>query len=279
MGATGRVSRLLLAHWQAVPPPFSVRTQSRTDGYDLHWSPLEDGPDPLLRFNEAEGGLQAIVAMIGNTPSTAGDMSETAVLAATVVSAAAKAGIPRVLLASSSAVYALGEGKSESDVAAPTSPYGQAKFDMERTVVTSNAGVEVCCLRIGNVAGADALVGRANTVSDSDPIKLDQFPDIKGPCRSYIGPSHLARCLELLIAHNSPLPPVLNCAAEPPVEMADLVQAAGLPWAWVPAPEGSFATQRITLDCTLLAQTIGAASIAASPDSMVAELRNLGALR
>ena len=149
--------------------------------------------------------------MIGNTPSTTGDMSETAALADAVVSAAAEAGVPRVLLASSSAVYALGEGKSESDLAAPTSPYGQAKFDMERTVAISGAGIEVCCLRIGNVAGADALLGRANTVSDSDPIKLDQFPDYNGPRRSYIGPSHLARCLELLIAHTSALPSVLNC--------------------------------------------------------------------
>ena len=278
MGATGRVSQLLLKHWRAAPPRISVRTQSRNAGFDLKWSPLEDGPDPLLRFNEAEGGLQAVVAMIGATPSSEGDMSQTAALADAVLSAATKAGVPRVLLASSSAVYALGEGKSEGDTPAPTSPYGQAKLDMERAVAKMSAGIDVCSLRIGNVAGADALLGRANTVSDRNPIRLDQFQYHLGPLRSYIGPSHLARCLELLISQASPLPAVVNCAAAAPVEMADLVQAAQLPWAWSAAPEERFATQRITLDCALLARTIGARNLAATPGSMVAELRNLGVL-
>ncbi|WP_170157915.1 NAD-dependent epimerase/dehydratase family protein [Litoreibacter meonggei] len=255
-----------------------MRTQSRSAGFDLQWSPLEDGPDPLLRFNEAEGGLKAIVAMIGATPSTSGDMAQTAALAHAVVSAASQADVPRVLLASSSAVYALGEDKSESDIPDPISAYGQAKLDMERSVLQSTVGPEVCCLRIGNVAGADALLGRARDVTDSNPIKLDQFPDQKGPLRSYIGPAHLARCLEQLVRHEGALPPVLNCAAEPPVAMADLVQAANLPWVWSPAPVERYQTQRITLDCTLLAQTLGAQSLAASPDNMVAELRNLGVL-
>ena len=278
MGAKGRVSQLLSKHWQASPPRNAVRTQSRDAGFDLQWSPLEDGPDALLRFNEAEGGLKAIVAMIGTTPSTTGDMSRTVALAREVISAARRAGVPRVLLASSSAVYALGEGKSEIDTLEPTSTYGQLKLDMERAVAQSSAGLEVCCLRIGNVAGADALLGRASDVSNSNPIKLDQFPDRRGPLRSYIGPAQLARCLEELIRHTGILPPALNCAAESPLAMADLVQAANLPWVWSPAPKERYETQRITLDCTLLAQTIGAQNLAASPDSMVAELRNLGAL-
>lgn len=278
MGATGRVSQLLLKHWQTTSPQTPFRTQSRQTGFDLVWSPLEDGPDPLLRFSEAEDGLRAIVAMIGATPSTAGDMSTTTALADAVVRAAVRAEVPRVLLASSSAVYALGEGMAESDAPSPTSPYGQAKLDMERAVAEMAPDIDVCCLRIGNVAGADALLGRASEISDSDPVKLDRFLDGAGPLRSYIGPSHLARCLEMLIAHDGPLPPVLNCAAGPPVEMADLLRAAHMPWRWTPAPEARIATQRITLDCALLAQTIGVRSLAATPADMVAELRTLGAL-
>ncbi len=278
MGATGRVSQMLLKHWKAVPPSGPVRSQSRGEGFDLKWSPLEDGPDPLLRFNEAEGGLGAIFAMIGATPSTAGDLSQTAALSCAVVAAAAQAGVPRIFLASSSAVYAVGEGLSESDDPAPTSAYGHAKLDMEHAVAELGAPIDVCCLRIGNVAGADALLGQAAHAPTRKTISLDRFLDSKGPLRSYIGPSHFARCLELLVEHRTRLPPVLNFAATPPVEMAELVQAAGLQWAWTAAAAERYKTQRITLDCALLETTIGSGSLATTPDSMVAELRTLGVL-
>ncbi|EPX77762.1 NAD-dependent epimerase/dehydratase family protein [Litoreibacter arenae] len=275
MGASGRVGSLLLQHWRSAPPIIPLRTQSRGERFDLKWSPIIDGPDPLCRFADRQGGLSGIIALSGATPSTRGNLSETALLADAVLSAAVKAGVPRVLFTSSSAVYALGENLSESDEPAPTSDYGQAKVDME-SVVAQSAGttLDACCLRIGNVAGADALLGRKSNT----PVLLDRFPDGHGPRRSYIGPIQLAKVLERLMLHPARLPLVLNVAAEPPVRMSDLLQAAGLPWEWVPAPEERLKTQSITLDCTGLAKITGKASLAASPASMIAELRKLGAL-
>lgn len=278
MGSTGRVSRLLLSHWRHRCSSSSpeVYTQSRKAGFDLMWSPIEDGPEPLQKFIHASGPLTAIVAMIGSTPSTSGNMSDTATLVQAVVRAAEYAGVPRVLIASSSAVYALGEDLSEDDLIVPTSAYGRAKLEMEQAVLNMETNVEVCCLRIGNVAGADALLGGSNQISMDDPIKLDQFPDGKGPLRSYIGPSQLAACLKQLAGADGPIPSILNCASEPPVEMTELVDAAQLPWEWSPAPKERYGAQRITLDCSRLRETIGSCFLEATPAGMVADLRKLG---
>lgn len=278
MGASGRVGHLLSTHWAQNPASHPILTHSRGTRHDFSWSPVDEGAAPLSRFVEEHERIDAIVAMIGATPSTSGEMSETVQLARSVIEAAKKANIKRVLLASSSAVYAPGEGLSESNNTAPTSLYGQVKMAMERAVTHENSSPNVCCLRIGNVAGADALLGRVNDVSIRHPMQLDQFPDGQGPFRSYIGPSQLARCVEALLEHPAPLPPVLNCAAAHPVAMVDLAQAANLSWAWQPAPKERYSTQRITLDCSRLSHLIGAGMLAASPEAMVTELRNLGAL-
>ncbi|WP_175500612.1 NAD-dependent epimerase/dehydratase family protein [Litoreibacter janthinus] len=278
MGATGRVSQLLLAHWRIEKPAMTLRTQSRTNGYHLTWSPLDDGSEPLCQFVDRESGIDTVIALIGATPSTCGDVRDAAALSGAVLEAAAKAGVRRVLFASSSAVYSLGEGLAETDPTDPVNPYGHGKLDMEAVIAASDAHVDTCCLRIGNVAGADALLGRAHTVSPDKPLQIDRFPDGKGPRRSYIGPASLARCLERLVMFENALPDILNLAATSPIEMADLAQAAGLPWHWVPAPTERFGTQRITLNCSALAGIMGADSLAATADTMVAELRNLGAL-
>ena len=275
MGATGRVGALLQRHWSMTSAP--VFYQSRGEGFDLKWDPLKDGPEPLMRFAKAQGGLGAIVAMIGATPSTAGDMSQTAKLAQAVIHAAEQAAVPRVLLASSAAVYPLGADMNEAVTPNPNSPYGQAKLDMEQAVTQSN--LEVCCLRVGNVAGADALIGVAAKRTDKVPVKLDQFADGKGPVRSYISPRDLAACLEALIGHTNPLPSVLNCATTPATEMADLLGAAGLDWEWVPASPEKSQTQWITLDCTALAQIAGGDVLAATPYQMITDLKELGVLQ
>ncbi|MEP3344996.1 MAG: NAD-dependent epimerase/dehydratase family protein [Litoreibacter sp.] len=272
MGASGRVGKLLQAHWANAQ---NVLTQSRNDDNDLTWSPIEDGARPLVEFNQRHQGMRAIVAMLGSTPSTSGDMSQTANLAASVVLAASQAGIPRVILASSSAVYPLDENLNENRAPAPTTPYGRAKLEMERVVAELNTDVEVCCLRIGNVAGADALLG---TTSDT-PKRLDQFADGFGPRRSYIGPKSLAECLWKLAHVDQPLPPILNCAALKPVEMADLLDAADVPWMWSPAPQERVKTQHITLDCMALARIVGEDVLAGHAQHMVAELLTSGALQ
>ncbi|WP_298259734.1 NAD-dependent epimerase/dehydratase family protein [uncultured Litoreibacter sp.] len=279
MGASGRVCRLLLSHWRDAPTKdIAVKAQSRQAGFDLQWSPLDDGPPPLERFVQIHGKPKAIIALIGATPTTQGDMAQTTALAVAVIKAAERAGIARVVFASSSAVYPLNADLTEDVPPAPTSPYGLAKLEMEQAVASLQTIVDVCCLRIGNVAGADALLGQAERATKDTPIALDQFPDGNGPLRSYISPQKLAACLEQIAHHNAPLPDVLNCASSSPVEMAALLDAADLDWVWTPAAASRMASQKITLDCTLLGHIVGDTLLDADPSDMIADLRKLGVL-
>jgi DNA-binding MarR family transcriptional regulator len=89
-------------------------------------------------------------------------------------------------------------------------------------------------LRIGNVVGADALLGPR---TDGGPVVLDPVPGRDGgPLRSWIGPVTLARVLAALcrMACEDRLPSLLNLATAPPLPMADLLDAAGRAWRYGP---------------------------------------------
>ena len=58
----------------------------------------------------------------------------------------------------------------------------------------------------------------------------------QSPRRALIGPVTLARILQRLAEPALDLPALLNIAHPGLVAMADLLQAAGLPFAWRPAP-------------------------------------------
>ncbi len=137
-----------------------------------------------------------------------------------------------VLLASSAAVYGAQPGPlSEQTALQPASAYGEAKVEMERLAAEfPNA----TCLRIGNVAGADALLGQGR----SDFV-LDQFPDGTYPTRSYIGPYALASTLANLakLSQRTPLPTTLNLACPIPAGLNELLTHAELGWTPTPAPE------------------------------------------
>jgi UDP-glucose 4-epimerase len=192
-----------------------------------------------------------------------GDLGLNAQLANTCLQAAEAGGVNHVLLASSSAVYGLGENLTESAPTQPVNDYGRAKLAAEAVADHYRAqGLNVTSLRIGNVAGADALLAG---IQPDRQVKIDQFPDGKGPLRSYIGPQTLARLLASLLAQ--PTPPVLNIAVPQPVYMADLATAAGADWAYQPAPTTAY--QRITLDCALVSRLYSFPAITAA--DMVAE--------
>ena len=127
----------------------------------------------------------------------------------------------------------------------------------------------MCCLRIGNVAGADALLLNAG----NDGLMLDQFASGGFPVRSYIGPLGLARALESLVKFPSSLPHHINLAAPTPVSMKDLAQAAGLAWRPVAAPPN--AHESITLDCGALSHIHAFDDHDTSPARMVQEWREL----
>ncbi|KIT17006.1 NAD-dependent epimerase/dehydratase family protein [Jannaschia aquimarina] len=207
-GASGRVARLLRAVWGE-----TVEWRSRAGG-----DPLADLP---------EGG--SLLCLAGIVPG-AGDLAENARIARKTLDAAGRVGLRRVLLMSSAAVYPVGERLTEAQ-AAPFSDYGRAKLAMETEA--QGADVETCCLRLGNLAGADALLGR---LTRADPV-LDVFADGRVPRRSYIGPVSLANALARLLTLPQPLPPVLNLAAPGVVGMDELLSAAGRAWISRPAPE------------------------------------------
>lgn len=218
----------------------------------------------------------ALVMLAGVTPAPGVDESALALnrsLAEGCLRAATGCGIGRVLLASSSAVYGIepnigpfAEGMPPN----PISAYGRAKLDMEAVAHNArDAGLDVCCLRIGNVAGADALLGplTGRLVDPTNPLRIDAFADALGPLRSYIGPASLARVLAVLASAPDRLPDVLNVATPVPVRMVDLAKAAGWPYVLQPAPAS--AVQSITLDCRLLNRLCPMSSHDSLPDVMV----------
>lgn len=275
VGAGGRVGRLVAAHWPNLTNAPPLWAANRAGGADLQWSPLTDGPTPLLRQLGGQTPA-ALVMLAGVTPGPGVDeaaLSANRALALACLEAARKAGIGRVLLASSSAVYGLspsGMPFDETTAPAPLSPYGRAKLLMEQSVDPArDAGLQVCALRIGNVAGADALLysHTGRPAHQSAPLAIDVFADGLGPLRSYIGAASFARVLAQLATIPAPLPPVLNIAAPDPVRMVALAKAAGLPFRMVPAPPT--AHQSITLDCRRLAQLCDLPDSDSLPETMV----------
>ncbi|MHA6327201.1 NAD-dependent epimerase/dehydratase family protein [Roseivivax sp. CAU 1753] len=250
LGASGRVGKLLANHWRQVPQQkFSIDYQTRRTGSaGLLWSPL-DGPEAFLNYVRQSSTPTGLFVFLGATPGQATDMDLNLALAKATLDAAAEAGVSRVLLASTSAVYGVGEELHEMSPLRPVNEYGHAKARMEDACTPyRNCGVNVCCLRIGNVAGADALLKHRKS---KNPRPIEQFEDGLGPKRSYIGPGTMCSVLDSLASQTELLPDSLNIATPLPVRMADLADAADMDWHYVPASSPA-SHQNITIDCSLL---------------------------
>lgn len=287
VGGSGRVGPLVQALWPADQPPLVVsrRNLPLAPG-GLLWSPLA-GPARLLD-DLSRRGLRpcALVMLAGVTPAPGQDpalLQGNAALAHACLTAARAAGIGRVLLASSAAVYGLhpeGQPFAEDSPLAPLSPYGEAKRAMEATAPAfRDHGLEVTALRIGNVAGADALLaphqaavmGDAVSRRNLPPLHIDGFADGLGPLRSYIGAQSMARVLARLAVVPRPLPPVVNLASPLPLRMTALADAAGLPYRLGPAP--ATAHQAITLDTGMLQGLVGFDPVESTADAMLRQWR------
>ncbi|WP_434289547.1 NAD-dependent epimerase/dehydratase family protein [Celeribacter sp. SCSIO 80788] len=277
LGASGRIGGYLRAAERQLPEDaqrflWQYRVLEKCDEGAFLWPDFRDatplraaqihhGFDHILIFSGANGAKDDPDAMQAHVTSV--DHAITAAL---------RAGIRRLLVASSSAVYGAGRGEPfcEDVSPAPINAYGRAKAAMEdlcsRRAATE--GIEICALRIGNVAGADMLLGNAMRRS-SGPLTLDIFPDGRGPERSYIGPLTLLSVLRSLIATEARLPPVLNLAGGKPVQMSDLLDAAGVPW--TAQPRSDTAHQRITLDVTRLARLCPEIDLDGTAQEIVAE--------
>ena len=252
-GANGRVGRMLRLVWAGRQRPDFQQVWSSRRGdpsADVIWD-IETSAPPAL----AKGAvILHLAAVLRGDPSA---LRANSIMALNVCDAAKEGGARHVFLASSSAVYgASQENLAEVRAPAPLSDYGRAKLAMEKDALCWAQGLGknapgVTCLRIGNVLGADALFGSADT---GGQITLDPTPGgLGGPQRSYIGPQLLAQVIAALVgkaARGANLPPILNIAAQGHVFMADLLQAAKMPYRFGPArsdmiPKVCLSTKRL----------------------------------
>ncbi|PTV93898.1 nucleoside-diphosphate-sugar epimerase [Rhodobacter aestuarii] len=270
VGGSGRLGRLLRHAWagganEAPQLLWQARAGRAVAESDLIFDPLSEPEAYLSAIAQAD----VVLNLAGVVRGDAAQLARNTDLALAAVAAAK--GKP-VLVASSAAVYgrAGAEPCAEESQMMPIAPYGAAKAAMERALLGAS-GVTV--LRIGNVAGADALLGAAPTL---EPRQIDIFPAGHGPLRSYIGPQALAGALGhlvRLVATGQPVPPCLNLALVGPVGMEALAEAAGLEWTPRAAPDGAIERVELALE---RAQALGLVpDHPTTADAIINDLRGL----
>jgi nucleoside-diphosphate-sugar epimerase len=231
LGASGRIGRMLRhLGLNGLTPVWHYRTPVASADAIVF--------DPLQQRSQI-GQYDTVLCLAGVITGSPIALRANSALAEAAIDIGADCGAKRVFLASTAAVYGRAPSPLSEDVALePVSDYGRAKAEMEGRAQARAARVNLplTVLRIGNVAGADALLGQPSDAA----ITLDRFAQGQGPRRSYIGPGDLAAVLGALLragAAGHDLPSVLNLALSGSVAMADLMQAAGRSFAWRPAPD------------------------------------------
>lgn len=267
-GATGRVGALLRKAWSISSPlAFCPVWCARTDEGPSNWVFWDMGGDVLPELDPVPRAILHLARSAGMDPDGGRDIH----MARQALRLARLHAIP-LLIASSVAVY----GSSAKFVAerAPPRPVtrnGKTKRQLELCL---SAADKVAFLRIGNVVGADALIG-----ARCEGLVLDRAQGSdRGPIRSWIGPRTLAEVLGDLLAlavSGNPLPRQLNIAQEPALAMADLADADQRHWRYSArmAEVGS-----IRVDCRLLQATLGRAVAPAAAAALVGEWRSLAAV-
>jgi nucleoside-diphosphate-sugar epimerase len=202
-----------------------------SSGQDLAWDLLGGECPPGLRAD-------IVVGLAGIVPGRVQDMKRNVDIGLASLRVAQAVQARHVFLTSSAAVYGNGPF-GEQDTPVPLNAYGAAKLAMEQAAqawCADHAGqgsrlgprLGLTVLRIGNVAGADALLGPGPRHVD-----LDVGLDHRSLSRSYIGPNRLSDMivdLSQMAAAGRALPPILNVALAPSVSFRDLLDAAG--WAY-----------------------------------------------
>ncbi len=262
-GATGRIGGMLWRQWRDAPPPgFAVTWTGRRVSGPVTPDTLACRLEAPARFAAIVAGADLVLDLAGPTGAKGSD-AQTA--HAALFDALAAVATGPVLTMSSAAVYGPGANLSEDAIPAPASAYARAKLEVERKV---RATPGAAALRLANVAGADALLGpwQAGTT-----LRLDRFPDGRTPVRSYLGPASLAAILAALcpLAAAGRLPAVLNLCGPAPVEMAALLDRAGIGWTPVPAPAA--AVPEVSLSAARLGALIDLPADAGSADRVISE--------
>lgn len=253
LGATGQIGRMLRACAAEVWDVEPIWQSRRADTQSLRWDILNDSAPDV--------SCSGIIMLAGRVSDPA---KVHIALAKAACDLGERLGV-RVLIASSQAVYGAAENLvSETSPCAPVSEYGRAKLAMEQSVAGRS---NVCCLRIGNVVGADQLMQSAAT----GRVALDQWEDGTGPSRAMIGPVSLGAAFAGLM-RSAEVPPILNLAQPGVVSMQSLVEETGAELDWVRA--GPNALHRLELDVSA-AQALVSLDVP-SAARLVAEARQCG---
>lgn len=279
VGATGRVGALVLPFWQASSLPILLQHRKRETTLPVTqrilWDPSVSN-SVLKNWIAQNETPNCMVIFSGVVPGSEQDLFLNSEIALSYIRAAEELSIPKVLLASTSAVYGnyLDRPFSEQDETRPVTAYGKSKLEMERACISyqNSKKMEITILRIGNVAGADALL--TNVIAQPQR-KIFIHQDVNGstPLRSYIGPETLAYVIAKLANFDRKLPRILNIGAPSPVEMKSLADAASVTWC-AKHPEDS-ASQIITLDTTLLWRLIPKVKSLSEPTEMIRQLKSI----
>lgn len=271
LGSSGRIGRMLRHSWArdsgGIDFTYQTRDPAAAHGTDVLWDVMQELPEALL---EAPA-FDCMIVLSGIVPKPGADFSLNRELGAAALKAAGQLGIKTVFLASTSAVYGTYQTRAylEDDPTRPVNAYGQSKLAMEIYCQKQAAalGITLCALRIGNVAGADALLANAQALPPGGRLRLDRFPDQGTPLRSYIGPQTLARVLSVLVHKRKDLPAVLNIATPRPVTMEALARCAAAPFDLVQTRDQGH--QYITLECSAVGMLYNFDSIDSDPGEMV----------
>ena len=269
VGGSGNLGTVLRAGWPTDGPVRPV-WQARGDkpGNWVRVSPLAD-PEAFARAARGHAAILNLAGVVRGDPEALALNTD---LALAAVEAAVRGGVARVLIASSAAVYgAAADRPDESAPCRPASPYGRAKLAMERAVgdrLARGGGPETCLLRIGNVAGADQLLGRGD---DRGTRRLALAADGLPPRRSYLGPQALARALAALAVAPGRLPAVLNLSSRHAIGMETLLAEAGIGWTVHAADPPPIA--RVELDCSAAAALLPEGVLDQDAASVVADWR------
>jgi nucleoside-diphosphate-sugar epimerase len=255
LGASGRLARLIRPFWKNAP----VTWQSRSSLDGCTQVDILNDPDSLQALLS---GAETVICLAGVTPAPVAEFGDNLRIGQACLDAAHTVGAGHVFLTSSAAVYGTKSGVlNETALVNPPSAYGISKYEMEQ--MASQHSHPSTCLRIGNVAGADAALGGWTTGA-----LMDQMPNGATPARSYIGPATLARVFQAL-ANTPTLPKLLNLSTPGSLEMGALLTAANRPFTTRPANAQTIAD--VTLDTSLLETFVPFSAQDSSAAQMVQE--------
>lgn len=245
LGANGKLGSMLAA--LADEANLGWRTQARSGSADIGWSGSFD--DPLIDQVFERGGT--LINMIGHVGDDVKTLKSSNInFVENLLHAAADKGVAHVVLASSAAVYGAGDHVPLSEDAPfdPKTPYGASKVAMERvakTFAANRKSPQITVLRIGNVAGADALTTAATrSAAKGTAMQSHEFSDGASPTRSYIGPRDMFTVIrDLSVFCDEPLR-VINVCHPQIVNVSQILKSyrthvlTRLRWITTPAPEG-----------------------------------------